>query len=112
MDVHKPVCRFEKHSAHRFQSQISRIKDFDVWVALEQIDRELMQRGIYEAEAFVGQHISVWRVGKLGFVVGYHIFEKASQLFAALIRDFSEPTDVKVATPQVDWRCLRVGGQE
>lgn len=85
MDVNELVCGLEQRTTNRFQSQICRIQNFNVRIALEQVDRQLVESGIDEADALVRQHISVGRVSELRLVVGHHVLEKTRQLFAALI---------------------------
>lgn len=65
-----------------------------------------MERGVYEAHAFVLQHIAVDRVSKLSFVIRMDVFEKASRLLPTLIRNIGNPTNVEIAASKVNRRTM------
>lgn len=66
-----------------------------------------MQRRVHEAHAFVGQYISISRVGELGFAVSRDVIEKARQLLSALIADVRYAGDIEITASQIDGRCKR-----
>lgn len=89
MNIDEFGSRFKKRSTYWFKSQICSIQNLYVWIALEQIDRKLMEGWIDEAHAFIWQNIRIRWIGKLCFVVGHNIFEEARKLFTALIGNVS-----------------------
>lgn len=107
MDIDEFVRRLEQRPADRFQAQIRCVQNLNVRKALKQVNWQLMQRGVDKAHALVGEHISVGRVCELRLVVGSNMLEEARKLFSALIRNFGQATDIKIATTQIDRRCCR-----
>lgn len=63
-----------------------------------------MQRRVHKAHAFVGQHVSISRIGELGFAVSSDVVEKARQLLSTLVADVRYAGDIEITASQIDGR--------